>query len=203
MESLPTSNQAFRALWSVLCAADGSCGRLTSKYAELQERVALVGYQLERSIRERAQLLVQLDELRPRLAWSPNLPMEVRVSMAGQLAAFPRARLAMVCMEFRRVMNNVRVLFPFPTLNRFVMLGAAISDHTFLMCTSSGVFPWDRNYSLGDEPLSEFQMPLAIAEPKNQGVIGVAAGKKHSVVCTAEGRLYTFGDRVLGFVMLT
>ena len=132
--------QSFRALWPAFCAVN-------QELAELERQMISLRTQMEHISDRRAQILGQLEVLKPHLTWCSVLPRDVRLSVAGQLGPIARARTAMACKEF---CDSVRLAL-----------------------------------SLG---MYKSGMPISAATGGDY-----TRGSGHTVVCTSEGELYTFG----------
>ena len=200
MEPVLTSDQAFHALWPSFCATQHECALLPPQIDELERQLLSLRTQLIQASERQAQIMVQLEVLKPRLVWCPVLPRDVRLSVVGQLAPMVAARAAMVCKEFCRSIALARSLGLF---KRSVLAGvghnfATETGHT-VTCVAGKVFTFGSGVQLGhDGANQEEHVPRPIAGLVGRKVVGVAAGDGHTVVCTAEGQMYSFGAGELG-----
>ena len=206
MPSRPThhSNAAFWSLQEKLRHAEDLklVADLEKTVTELQRNLIDTKLRLKEA-RKRCLVRSRLHEidlesmraLKPRLCfWEPRgrLPEDLSIKIFREAGVEARSNAAQVCCVFNSVIRSGRVRGAFDVKGGSIAAGG---DHS-VICTSEGrllTFGDGDDGRLGHGGTATEMLPRMVEGLVGVNVAQVAAGLFHTVICTAEGRVWTFG----------
>ena len=200
-----TSNDAFRFLHSsaamverefntVECERDAATAEIAEPEARLlaaKKRLRKATEHVPRAETLRLQISGLLGQLMPRLMFRGELPVDVMVSIMGHLSQWRRCA-AVVSRVWCSGIQTAKAMGKFKNK---VLCVSATGGHS-VVCTSDGVFTFGSGASgrLGHGGEGDEYSPRWVEGLGSMEVTMASAGDAHTVVCTNEGQVCTFGE---------
>ena len=136
-----------------------------------------------------------MQALKPRLCfWEPRgrLPEDLSIKIFREAGVEARSNAAQVCCVFNDVIRSGRVRGAFDVKGGSIAAG---HNHSVICTAEGGVWTFGDGYfgQLGHGGDANEMVPRMVAGLVSVKVTQVAAGDGHTVICTAEGRGWTFG----------
>ena len=207
-------NEAFRGLLNAAYTAT----RELVELSDLRDAAAKKVVQLEGTLRAAREHLLEAntnytmaeatladvlglqDQLRSRLMFPSDLPKEVMVSIVGKLPR-QRSRTASVCRRWRSAVETANAMGMFKSPVLCVSVGTDSGCHgASVVCTTNGTFTYGRGSHgrLGHNDVDDVGFPCRVEGLGSMDVVKASAGGCHTVVCTRQGQVFTFGNGGMG-----